>query len=237
MGIFRWCMLVAALLAVMVWMAAAGEGESRARLTSRWTVEAEYPQTGVQAIDKRIRTWLEEHINRTVADVVVVSVDPDFDGENWDMGVTYKMSRPFRRVVSIVFETYTNPSRAAHPMARVDVLNFDAESGRQLHFEDFFEDPGLALEIMSENAPRLANEEMKKKLAKEYPEGLAAGDWFMEGFNAHPTNYAAMIPEEGGARVIFQKYQVLPYVFGMPEVFFPLDMLEAAVPEPALWEK
>ncbi|MCD8140790.1 MAG: RsiV family protein [Planctomycetaceae bacterium] len=60
--------------------------------------------------------------------------------------------------------------------------------------------------------------------------------WFAEGFVPTQDNYAALALVPGGVRVVFQQYQVLPYAFGMPSVFFSLDELDPAGPDLALWE-
>ena len=226
---------VAAVLAAVFMVCgvgAAADAPGKARLVQAWTVEAEYPQTGVAEMDRRVREWLEAHINATMAEVAVVSVHPEYDGESWDMGVGFETVRSLPMVVSVVFETYTNPSRAAHPMARRDVLNFNGETGRELGLGDLFADPERALAIMAEHAPRL----VEAALREANPEAQLDGDaWFADGFSPTRENYAALVPEKGGVRVIFQKYQILPYVFGMPEALIPLGLLEPAGPNCALW--
>ena len=220
-------------LAVASW---AFTGEESASAAYGWKVDADYPVAGIQEIDAELREWLGEHIRRNVADFAGVVIEPEFPQDNWWMGVGYEVSRPSDRAVSYIFTTILSPEKAAHPMTLVDVLSFDVASGKRLAFGDVFARPETALEIMSEHAQRL----VKERLIKEHPdtaEYLGDDMWFKEGFEAKLDNFDAFVLEPGGVRVVFQRYQVLAYVFGNPEVFFPLELLEAAGPNLTYWEK
>ena len=212
--------------------APSGEGE-RGKLKYTVAVAAEYPIVGVESIDGRLRDWLGEHIGDMVDSFDGIVVDPMLVDGSVEIGVDFTVSRPSGRAMSVVFETYSFPSGAAHPMTRVDVVSFDMESGRMLGLDDIFADAGRAVRIMSAGAKAAVEREMVKK-APEF--GKEDEVWFDDGFKARRRNYSALVLEPGGVRVIFQKYQVLPYVFGMPEAFFSLEELEEAGPRRELWE-
>lgn len=226
-------------LAALSLTANAGEAkvEGEAGLSFVWEADAKYPVVGNEAIDKRLRTWLEEHINAMVSDAAVVAVDPDFDGERWSINVTHETARPSPRVVSVVFATYAGSNRAAHPMTYYDVLNFDADLGKELTLGDLFLNPEAALEIMAQNAPRLVKRQLGDLRPDVFPDGADDDVFFMEGFEPKAENYSALALEPNGVRVIFQKYQILPYVFGNMDVYFPLSLLEPAGPNHVWWGK
>ena len=220
-------------LAVASW---AFTGEEGASAAYGWKVDADYPVAGIPEIDTELREWLGENIRRNVTDYAGVVIEPDFPEDNWWMGVGYEVSRPSDRAVSYIFTTILSPEKAAHPMTLVDVLSFDAASGKRLAFGDVFARPEAALEIMSRHAQKLA----KEKLIKEHPdtaEYLTDDMWYKEGFEPKQENYAALVLEPGGVRVVFQRYQVLAYVFGNPEAFFPLELFDVAGPNLTYWEK
>lgn len=209
--------------------------ETTASVSQDWNVKAEYPVLGIGEIDKAIQEWLGEHIRRNVADSAGVVVDPGFPDGGWTMEIFYAVTRPSDHAVSYAFSTYVMPKGAAHPMAYVDVLSFDVATGEQLTFDKVFARPDAALAIMAEHAPALVRESM----TKEEPETAKYLDndiWFKDGFEPKASNYAALVLEPGGVRVVFQKYQILPYVFGNPEAFFPLSLLEPAGPNLVYWE-
>lgn len=230
------CAALLALLAATPSLSAGEDGE-RVHFSNQWQVDAEYPQLGDAAIDKRIADWLEECINTSIADVAVVSVDPGSEGEQWTMAVTYEKTQPSRRVVGLVFDIYTGSNKAAHPMSVVRVLNFDLDTGKELRLDEMFLNPEAALEIMAHNAPRTVADNLKDMFPEQFASGVEEETWFREGFEPTRENYAALVIEPDGVRVYFQKYQILPYVFGIQEAHFPLSLLEPAGPNHALWGK
>lgn len=229
----KWCVFVLLLLLAVVTAAVSAEPATKEKaemtFSSSWKVDISYPRLGTEAIDRRFRNWLEDHVNTTLSDVAVVSIDPDFEGQNWDMTVDCQPSRPSERVASVVVRTSTFPSRAAHPMSFIHVVNYDIETGQELRLSDIFALPDRALAIMAEKAPELAN--------KAAADGIEDDDWFSEGFSAKPENYTALELTPDGIRIYFQLYQILPYVFGMTSIDMPRDMFEGAGPNLALWNK
>lgn len=239
MNLRKWLAAAAVLVAV----AAAGHGAraadaATAKLNHNLNLAVEYPQTGNKDIDRSIQDWLEEHIEETMAGFNGVAVRPEYEGGSVDVAIGYDVSQPSERAVSFIFETMASPSGAAHPTTRVDVMNFDLESGHWLALEDLFGYPDKALEIMAANAKAAVNEELAKIRPDQYPHGLdeKSDSWFSKGFEPTAENYAALVLAPGGVKVIFQQYQVLPYAMGMPEAFFPLKELEPAKPHYQLWE-
>lgn len=219
---------------------AAGE-PARATMHHRVEVKVEYPQVGNEVVDDMIRVWLEEHVSEIMAAFSGVSVHPDMEDEDSSdsIAVDYAVENASPRATSFVFETFVFPYKAAHPSGRTDVLNFDMESGSWLTFTDVFDEPDKALAIMSTGAKKKIGDYLRGLDEVQFAEGLVDEDedWFTGGTEPTPENYAAfaLVPE--GVKVIFQQYQVLPYVFGMPQAIYTLEELEAAEPNLALWGK
>lgn len=226
--------MAAAVLAVFLGGSVlAREGE--ARLSHRVALDVRYPVVGDSAVDGEIREWLEEHIEDVLEAHRGLVVTPDVSASGLEAGVDYTETRPSARVRCFAFTSFTYSKGAAHPSTRVDILNFDMESKRPLELEDLFDDVPAALRIMSEHAKAKVNEGLAS--SDRFSGGLADDDtsWFNEGFAPEKRNYSAFAPEPGGLRVVFQQYQVLPYVFGLPEALFPLDLLAPAAPRLELW--
>lgn len=225
-------------LACALLAASAGSGQEfgQASVAQSWNVAAEYPTTGNLGIDGAVREWLGQNIRNRITDSAGVAVNPAYRGGTWDMTVDYITSMPSDRAVSFVFETVVSPSGAAHPMSYVDVLSFDAVNGDALTIDEMFADPERALAIMAEHARELIVKDLRVT-APELAESLADETWVEKGLAPERKNYAAMVLAPEGVLVVFQKYQVLPYVYGFPEALFPLDLLKEAGPNRALWEK
>lgn len=226
-------MVLAALLATTLGTASALEVGNHS-LKSGVEVEVTYPSLGHDVADARIRDWLEAILADAMRDMTGVVVSPDIADFTSHIQVGYDTVQASDRVATVIFNTYTYPARAAHGLTRVDTLNFDQDSGELLSFEDCFDKPEKALEIMASHARRLVGESFAER---DLADGLADddGSWFLDGFTPTRDNYAAFVVEPGGMRIVFQQYQVLPYVFGLPEAFFLLDMLAPAGPRLEYW--
>lgn len=210
-----------------------GAAEERATVEYSWDVKAHYPETGVAKVDTTIREWLAEHINEHVRENAGVLVEPDYPDGGWDMAVNYH-TRTTGGALSVVFETVVSPEGAAHPMTYVETLLFALPGGERLEWDDIFANPEKALAILAEHAEARVLETMRGKGDERYA-GIGRDAWFGDGFTPTRENYAAMSVEPGGVRVVFQRYQVLPYAYGNPEAFFPLELLDAAGPVRGLW--
>lgn len=202
-----------------------------------WEVDTKYPEMGHEAMDAHIREWLNSHVTAGLDGVKDFGDVGDVDF-SWTISVDYDTTAPSDKAVSLIFTTYTYAKSAAHPMRESNVLNFDTESGKRLSLGDLFDSPDKALAIFAEHAPRLVMESMKSDYPDLFENNGGPDDaFFTDGFAATRDNYAQIGLEPEGVRVYFQLYQILPYVFGMPEALFTLDMLKEAGPKMAYWGK
>lgn len=224
--------IVMALMAVAACSASfAGE---RRELSYDWKLRAAYPALGDEDIDADIANWLEKHLNTLIKEMNDVIVIPDLPAMNSEIGVDYSVSRASNRALSVVFKSYVYPARAAHGTTRAAVVSYDIERKTLLAFEELFGKPDVALEILSREAQNILAGDLKQKKDASSADDLT---WFKDGFAPERDNFENIVLEPYGIRVIFQQYQVLPYVYGLPEAFFPLEMLAPAEPNYALWGK
>ncbi|MCC5792208.1 MAG: DUF3298 domain-containing protein [Legionellaceae bacterium] len=101
---------------------------------------------------------------------------------------------------------------AAHPNHWVEVLNFHKEESLSL-------------------ADLLAQEKDLEKLAAYCQQALLKKDWadekwIKEGTAATVDNYQNWVFSADGIRVIFDTYQVAPYVFGPQELSLPFHLVQ-----------
>lgn len=229
----RRLILVAALIFAV---AAAAAGEEKVNVKYRWSVEASYPKTGMEKIDEQLQEWMEEHIALSVGEASeLASADPEFSEGGWEMSTGYEVTRPSDKALSVVFETYFFPSHAAHPSGMMQAVNFSSATGEVLTLDDLFDDPDKALALFSEHAPRIVSERLTREHRDDFPDGLPDDAWFKDGLAPSRDNYSCLGLEPEGVRVYFQQYQILPYVFGMPDPLIPLSVLEPAGPSREVW--
>ncbi len=67
----------------------------------------------------------------------------------WDMNGTFTVTQPSEDVVSVVF-TIESYSGGAHGNYSEEVLNSDLKTDRELQFQDLFEEPSVALKLLSQ---------------------------------------------------------------------------------------
>ncbi len=234
----RWAAGLAA-AALMLAGLFAGEAAALDVKTSSFTyavdMQTKYPVTDNVKVDVDVREWLEGHLEKILQDWNGMAVSPDLPDGGINVGVTFGTASASADILSVIFETYVYPSRAAHPSSRMDVLNYDLSSGERLGLADIFAKPEVALGIMSESGKGILEKTLQNSYPGEYVGGIPDSNWFMEGFAAEEKNFAALVLEPGGVRVIFQQYQVLPYVFGMPSAFYSLETLKEAGPRAEIW--
>lgn len=229
--------LLAALAVVVLGAGAAAGGESArvGKLEHTVSLDVEYPVTGQAKVDRVVQEWLEKHLKEVMESMAGVALDPDYDESANTISVTFHETKPSERVTSYQFETYVYPWRAAHPMSYASVLNVDLDKREELRLDDVFAYPDRALKLFSEKAPLAVKRDLAEQHPDQFENGVPDDSLFMEGFEPDRDNYQALSLEPNGVRIIFQLYQVLPYVFGKPEAFIPLAELEEAGPRLGLW--
>ena len=225
-------MLLAAAMLAALFGAGAGAQEE-GKLAYAWRAEAKYPVFGDERLDRKVRGWVEKRIGQLM-DEVKDSATADYEG-SWEAGLSYELSRPSAKAVSVAFIIYTYPSGAAHPSSATEILNLSTETGRELFLGDLFDDPDKALAIFAEHAPELVGALFKTENPKDFPDGMSDEYFFEEGFLPTRENYANLSLTPEGVRVHFRQYQILPYVFGMPAPLFSLALLAPAGPNPDIW--
>lgn len=228
-----WLLLAAA---VYSFAASAAAGEMRRKMSQTWSVEASYPEFGNKTVDEGLREWLNALIAE-IMDSVKDYADVEDAESSFSSVIEYEIVRPSEQAASVAFTIFTYPSGAAHPSAGFEVKNVLLSESRFLGLNDLFENSDLALTILAQHAPKGVMEYLHEyqpgKLTDDF--NLTEDEWFLEGSEPKRENYECLLLEPGGVRVIFQLYQVLPYIFGAPEFVVPLGALAPAGPNPKIW--
>lgn len=215
--------------------------EKKNELLFTWEAKGFVPETENAKINGLVKAYIEETIGESIREnATQFTLDEDVldDGKGmWSVWFDGDVSHPSDNVVSVRVDFFTFAFKAAHPLGVATVKNYRLADGAELTLDKLFRDPQKALEIMARLAPELVKEHFKKNNPADIIDGMDEmfNSTFKGGFDPTRANYAALALEPGGVRVIFQQYQVLPYVFGMPEALVPLKDLEPAGPNPEVW--
>lgn len=165
-----------------------------------YKINAVYPVFGNSTIDSEINSFIQKEVSTFKSE----NSEP-FPGQvaKYSFGSHYRVVKS-DRAVSIIFniETY---SGGAHGNLFVRTFVY-TKSGERLSIGSFFTPGSKYLEKISELA--------KQKLGEKSDE-----DWYNEGTAPVSSNFDAFyISPEGKLNIIFQPYQVGPWVMGSPEI-------------------
>lgn len=190
----------------------------------RPSVSKSYPVFGKKNIDKAIKFFVD---NQAAAYLQMANENfEEMDEESrklaqWDMNGSFTVTQPSKDIVSIVF-TIESYSGGAHGNYSEDVLNFDLKTDRELQFQDLFEEPSVALKLLSQYCASA----LKEKIGEQ-------ADADMIAYGTYPTlaNFSEIQLAPGKVVIHFQPYQVAPWVEGAPQIVVPLEKLSEAKPE------
>lgn len=132
---------------------------------------------------------------------------------NYEYLTTYKVLYNENNQLSIIFYDYRFTG-GAHGNTLVTTFNFDLKTGEQYTLDDF---------IKSEHMYQVVTN-YTKEYARKHPEIFYSdvNDW--KDFNvSNKTNFYLA---KDGIYLIFQQYEVGPYVSGTPAVFIPTSLYQ-----------
>ncbi len=133
------------------------------------------------------------------------------------LSINYSSSTPsnFGNIVSFTISQELYSAPAAHPEHQVDSFTYDLASGRQIYLNDLFK--GAYLKAIS----AYASSTLQTSLGD-----YANADMINQGTTPTADSFKVFIPKNDGLHVIFNEYQVAPYVVGEPEVVVPWSILK-----------
>ena len=194
------------------------------RETPSFKIAVHYPVLGVDGIDSDLARWAENLVRDFER---VVSEDRLSDSAPHVLDVSYAVEKPSPNAVSVIFEvaTYTG---GAHGNLDIIARNYDMQSSLQLTLSHLFEDPEIALNLMSS----YTYEALSLELGPDRVE-----DMLKAGTTPDTDNFSTLSLRTQGVRVHFAPYQVAPWARGALFVDMPLEALTDARPHLELWGK
>lgn len=182
-----------------------------------YEIEIYYPYTTNNNLNSYINTKLE-----------LYKKDIKFQASNYQneiMEGKYKLNISFNvtksadeKYISFIFAV-TQEVKYLHPKETIFVINYDKENKRIVMPED--------IETVYPNLYYNLSEYTYKELLKnEEIKNMGALKMLEEGTRASKYNFMDLAFKESSILVIFEKYQVAPYVLGRFEVEVPVEYLK-----------
>ena len=197
----------------------------------------EYPATGNEAIDARIKdivAQIRADFDRTYAPLVAdgdapVSYENGFEAELY---VGYQTYLGAGRTLSVVFEESQTVRNGNSPYQGMHTHVFDLVSSRELKQDEVWKD-GYRAEVSAYAAQYFSNQTFASDLIEpSYTEHIADA----------PENFVQYALTNDGVRFYFDEYSILPGSYGVVQMDVPYAALagvlqvdvtqNAAVPEP-----
>lgn len=182
-----------------------------------YEIEIYYPYTTDNGLNSYINTKLE-----------LYKKDIKFQASNYENEITegkYKLNISFNvtksaddKYISFIF-IVTQDIKYLHPKETIFVINYDKENKKIILSED--------IEGMYPNLYYNLSEYTYKELLKnEEIKNMGALKILEEGTKANRYNFMDLAFKENTVLVIFEKYQVAPYVLGRFEIEVPIEYLK-----------
>lgn len=188
------------------------EGKSIVEESQYMKVDAQYPAFTNASVSKLAKEFVQNQLAQFKADAnleALSQADKDFvfqNGSKYEFDTTYKIYQS-DQVSTIVFSiaTYTG---GAHGGLVLRSLNVTPD-GRLITIGDLFTSGSNYLTKLSE----LSRTKLKASLKDN------AGEWFEDGITPISQNFETFYITDGNTlHIIFQPYQVGPWVAGAPEI-------------------
>ena len=193
--------------------------------TAKVIIDAQYPK--INGLSDKQK---QDQINERVAQIIHNQIDLfkkdisrsegiyEQDMKN-GLTIRYSVAQANDRIVSIAFPVSSYYLGAAHPNTVNITFNYDVRSSKELTLKDIFQSNSPYLQTLSE----LSREELKNQLQSDIPE---IEDFINPGTEPKEENFQTFVLLPESLKLIFDPYQVAPYVAGTREVVIPFPKIQ-----------
>lgn len=175
-----------------------------------------YPYTKDDTLNTHIKTRLDLYIKDIKYQAE--KYDSEVQKGKYKLNISFDVTKGNNGIVSYIF-TVIQDIKYMHPNEYIFVINYDSNTSKIISQED--------IEKMFPNLYYNLSEYTYKELLKnEEIKNMGAFEMLKEGTQANKYNFMDIAFNLDNMVVMFEKYQVAPYVLGTFSVEVPLDYLE-----------
>jgi Protein of unknown function (DUF3298)/Deacetylase PdaC len=195
--------------------------------TAPYKIDVVYPvaagtQIGITGLNTELKKFATDAVDSFKADATTISLYPDEPEFQSALGVKYSIAIATPTLVSVRFDAYQYSAGAAHPISIAYGVTYDLVGNRKLALADLFMKNSSYLQTISDYSIASLKDTFKE-------EGDSLDSSIEEGASPKQENFEAFIVTPTGLDIIFNPYQVGPYVIGAPEVTIPFDSLKSVI--------
>lgn len=174
-----------------------------------------YPHT----TDKNLNSYINNKLDLYIKDIKyqASNYDKEVNSGKYTLNILFNVTKGSNNYISFIFYV-TQDIKYLHPNEYIFVINYDKTSKKVVMQED--------IENMYPNLYYNLSEYTYKELLKnENIKNMGALNMLESGTHANKYNFMDIAFSEAKLLVLFEKYQVAPYVLGSFEVEVPLEYL------------
>lgn len=199
---------------------------------SHYQIDVEYPElngTPLPSNAARFNQMMNDLVSTIVTDFKVQVVENSASTQKLPAEVNHnRLSVHYKatvliagndQVLSIRLDTETEYAGAAHPLHKIDVVNYQLNTGKLLHLDDLFKPRANYLDLLS----TFVRSDLANKVKMDNPKT------FDTGTAPESSNFQHWNLQSDGILVTFNEDQVAAYVFGQPEVLVPYNVFHGIV--------
>lgn len=196
--------------------------------TTKLVVDVWYPKI-IGLTDEQKQNQINEKITQLVKnqiDQFKKNINPNEEISEQDVknGITmrYTVGQVNDRIVSIVFPVSTYYMGAAHPNTVNITFNYDLTDNKELQLKDLFKVDSNYLQMLSQ----ISRQDLITQLKADIPE---IEEFVNPGTEPKEENFKSFVLLSEAIKLIFDPYQVAPYVAGTREVVIPLTKMQSVL--------
>ena len=210
----------------------------------RYTLDVHYPELdGLRdvVVEEQVNAAIKVRVDARVAEFVAGAKEiekPLFPGAVSTLQIEYGVEQlpeqfgaaksegaPTQAVLSLVFHELPYYAGAAHPSGGTTSMNIDLRTGRAIELSELFRTESKPFELLA----GIARGDLQKQFEPFASKSIGLDDWIAEGTAPKAENYEVFALRKEGLLLVFNPYQVAPYVFGERQVLVPWTTLRASL--------
>ncbi|MBO9661857.1 DUF3298 domain-containing protein [Dokdonella sp.] len=186
--------------------------------STAYEIAAQYPSTGLAAIDTEIKAWIDAEVAQFKKQA---APEPGSALGPWTLDIAYTVERNDTEVLALSFteSTYTGGAHGSHFFR---TYNYLLPDGRRVDLAQILDGrKGLA------KLSAFAVADLDKRLGG--PDGMTDAQWIRRGAGPDWGNFENFLLLSDALKIKFPPYQVAAYAAGPQEVRVPLSALDGVL--------
>lgn len=193
---------------------------------SKYTIDIKYPQIvglGDSDVEKTINSQIKLQVDnyiagfkKEVASASNTAVPPQLQA---NLTITFTPAQMDDEIVSFAWNVSDMQAGAAHPNNYTNVFNYSVSENKMITLSNLFKPNSNYLNVLETQA----TPPLKAKLEKE---NYYFAEMFNPGVTPTAQNYQNFLLDKNNLVIIFDYYQVAPYVVGTTNINIPYSNIQ-----------